>query len=102
MPRRSPYDIALTEKEDGELRRIVRKYTLPHFLVLRAKMILLAAQGLENKEIAERLDVRREGVVKWRKRFFLERLDGLYDQARPGRPPVFSPSSGRRGESAGL
>ncbi|HEY5892906.1 MAG TPA: helix-turn-helix domain-containing protein [Chthoniobacterales bacterium] len=54
-------------------------------------MILLAAQGLANDEIARRLDTRREIVSLWRKRFFEERLPGLEDASRPGRPRVFSP-----------
>src|SRR4030066_399315 len=52
-------------------------------------MILLAAEGLSTDEIAARLDVRREIVWKWRKRFFEQRLPGLDEQPRPGRPRVF-------------
>ena len=49
-------------------------------------MILLAAQGMDNDEIAARLDTRREVVSLWRKRFFTDRLAGLDERARPGRP----------------
>jgi transposase len=49
-------------------------------------MILLAAQGLTNKEIGSRLDVPRQVVAKWRKRFVDQRLPGLTDQPRTGRP----------------
>jgi len=59
--------------------------------VLRAKIVLLAAAGLRNDEIADRLDLRREAVSRWRKRFFEERLCGLEDQPRPGRPRSFPP-----------
>ncbi len=62
------------------------KYTLPYYQVVRAKMILLAADGLGNDEIASCLHTRREIVSLWRKRFFERRLAGLEDQARPGRP----------------
>jgi transposase len=55
--------------------------------VIRAKMVLLVAQGLDNDEIALRLDTRREIVRMWRKRFFEERLPGLDERHRPGRPP---------------
>jgi len=65
--------------------------------VIRAKMILLASQGLSNDQIANGLSVPRQIVSKWRKRFFEERLDGLVDEPRPGRPPVFPPRSGRAG-----
>jgi len=50
----------------------------------------MAAQGLRNDEIALRLDTRRQIVSKWRKRFFEERLAGLEERPRRGRPPVFS------------
>jgi len=83
--------IRLSSAEESELQRRAEKYTLPYFQVQRAKMILLAAEGLGNDEIATRLDSRREVVGRWRKRFFVERLKGLEEQARPGRPRTFSP-----------
>ncbi|MFQ5930735.1 MAG: helix-turn-helix domain-containing protein [Acidobacteriota bacterium] len=91
MPRESPYRIRLTESEARELRRRVNKYTLPYFQVQRAQMILLAAQGLTNDEIAQHLHITRDMVSKWRKRFFEERLGGLEDRPRPGRPRAFPP-----------
>jgi transposase len=51
----------------------------------------MAAEGLHNHEIASRLSTRREIVSKWRKRFFTERLGGLEERPRRGRPDVFSP-----------
>jgi len=63
---------------------------------------LMAAEGLENKEIGERLSVPRQIVSKWRKRFFEERLDGLFDRPRKGRPVVFPPSRRRRDKGAGV
>ena len=56
-----------------------------------AKLILYAAQGLSNDEVAVCLDTRREVVSLWRKRFFTDRLAGLEEHARPGRPRTFSP-----------
>ena len=56
-----------------------------------------AAEGLSNDQIAERLDTRREVVSLWRKRFFEERLAGLEERARPGRPRSFPPRTGRAG-----
>ena len=53
--------------------------------------MLLAAAGLSNEEIARRLSTTREVVSKWRKRFFEERLAGLEERDRPGRPRIFSP-----------
>jgi transposase len=91
MPRTSPYEIVLSDEETLRLEGMARKYTSPYFEVVRAKAILLAASGLQNKHIAERLDLPRQVVSKWRKRFFHERLAGLQDRARRGRPRVFSP-----------
>ena len=91
MPRQSPFQIALTQQERAELEARARQYTLPYRDVIRAKALLLAAEGLENKEIADRLDMARPKVSKWRKRFFHQRLDGLQDQSRSGRPRDFSP-----------
>ena len=102
MPRKSPYSIVLSADEAKELPRRASRYTLPYFEVLRAKMILLAAQGLDNDEIALRLNTRREVVSMWRKRFFEQRLAGLDERLRPGRPRAFSPRAGRSNQSTGL
>jgi transposase len=91
MPRRSPYAIELSPAERAELEARARTYTLPYRDVLRAKIVLHAAQGLRNDEIAARLDTRREVVSKWRKRFYEQRLAGLEELPRTGRPPVFPP-----------
>jgi len=97
MPRKSPFTIVLTRIEEEELQRRAAKYTLPYFQVLRAKMILLAAQDLPNDVIAARLDTRREVVSQWRQRFFRQRLRGLEELPRPGRPRAFPPRTGRSG-----
>ena len=102
MPRKSPYEIVLSQKEAHELAARARKYTLPYFQVQRAKIVLLAAEGLANNEIAERLDTRREVACFWRKRFFEQRMAGLDDRERPGRPGSFPPRSRSAGKSAGL
>jgi len=91
MPRNSPYDVVLTEEEQRRLRDIAGRYTSPYRDVVRAKVVLFAAQGMANKEIASRLDLPRQVVSKWRKRFYQERLAGLEDRPRHGRPGSFSP-----------
>ena len=91
MPRKSPFRIELSLYESAELTRRATKYTLPYFEVVRAKMILMAADGMDNDQIAARLDTRREVASQWRKRFFKERMAGLEERARPGRPRVFPP-----------
>ena len=97
MPRNSPYNIILRPGERRELETRAAKYTLPYVQVIRARMILHAAAGLSNDQIAECLDTRREVVSLWRKRFFEERLAGLEERARPGRPRSFPPRTGRAG-----
>lgn len=91
MPQRSPFTILLTTEERQELEKEARRYTSPYYKVVRAKVILLAHEGLENKEIGRRLELPRQIVSKWRKRFFEERLAGLEDRSRPGRKPAFPP-----------
>jgi transposase len=59
-------------------------------LALRARIVLLAAEGLKNTEIAERLSVDHGTVRKWRARFGRDRLEGLLDEPRPGRPRTVS------------
>ena len=91
MPRKSPFRIELSQDQRGILEAQSRKYTLPYRDVIRAKIVLLAAEGLGNDEIAARLDMRREIVSKWRKRFFEQGLTGLEERPRRGRPSVFPP-----------
>ena len=91
MPRKSPYELSLTSEQRAELEARARRYTLPYRDVVRAKIVLMAAAGLDNDEIADRLDTRREVVSKWRKRFYEQGLPGLEERPRGGRAPVFSP-----------
>ena len=91
MPRRSPFGISLDAETREILERRSRRYTLPYREVVRAQLVLLAAEGLDNDDIAARLNTRREVVSKWRKRFFEEGLAGLEERPRRGRPARFSP-----------
>jgi DNA-directed RNA polymerase specialized sigma24 family protein len=96
MSRRSPYLIELTPEERSELERRARRQTATGREVFRARVVVLAADGLRNDEIAERLGTVRTTVSRWRKRFFEQRDAGLRDRPRSGRPRTFSPSGGRR------
>ncbi|MDQ6779145.1 MAG: helix-turn-helix domain-containing protein [Actinomycetota bacterium] len=69
---------------------------------MRAKAILLAADGVSNAGIAERLGVSRQSVSEWRKRFFDEGVAGLEERPRPGRPRSFSPSAGSGDQGVGV
>jgi len=88
----SPFKIVLTGEERQELERRARAYTDPYWRVTRAKIVLLAAGGMANVEIASRLDTSPQVVHRWRRRFREQRLTGLEDRKRPGRPRVFPPS----------
>jgi hypothetical protein len=96
MPGRSPYRIELSDEERSGLESLARSYTSPYWQVTRSQMVLMAADGLRNDQIAARLRCGREVVSQWRKRFFEQRRDGLEDGPWRGRPPVFPPSGSRR------
>jgi hypothetical protein len=100
VPRHSPYSITLSRHEREVLESRARKYTLPYFQVVRAHMILLAAEGRSNDQIAAALSVGRDVVSLWRKRFFYERLAGLEERPRPGRPRAFPPRGRRPGQGS--
>ena len=77
--------MALSDDERAELERclvVARRQGLAR----RARIVLAAAEGLENKEIAVRLEASADTVGKWRRRYAAEGLDGLYDEPRPGAP----------------
>jgi len=102
MPRASPFRVDLSTAERRLLEVRARAYTSPYRDVIRAKIVLLAAQGLANDAIAARLDTPRQIVSKWRKRFCLWRLPGLAEQPRGGRPARFSPQRRRRRQGPGV
>jgi DNA-binding CsgD family transcriptional regulator len=95
-------EIALSAEERGELERVAALQKAPHRDVQRAKLVLYAAAGLSNVEIAGRLDMSAKNVGRWRRRFCEERLEGLKDRVRGGRPRRFPPSPDRRGQGRRL
>jgi transposase len=86
MPSPVPRAIDLTDDERAQLERWTRRLTSAQALAVRSRIVLLADEGLNNTEIAQRLTVAVSSVRKWRKRFAEHRLDGLTDEPRPGRP----------------
>jgi transposase len=88
--------IELVEEERRTLEKWTRATTTEQRLVLRSKIILLAAQGFKTKEIAERLEVRPTTVSQWRTRFAAKRLEGLQDEPRPGKPKEYDATTERR------
>ena len=87
----------LSSEERKMLESMTRKYTSSYCDVIRAKIVLLADEGLSNEVIASRLDTPRQIVSQWRKRFALARLPGLEAQPRGGRQARFAPQSRRSG-----
>ena len=79
-------ELVLNEQEHLQLSNLARSRALPHALVARAKVVLWSAEGLNNTEIAGRLQWTKATVGKWRRRFLERRVPGLYDELRPGRP----------------
>ncbi len=85
MPRR-PAVIELSVEEEATLTAWTRKATVEQRLVERAQIILLLHQGLTTEQIAQRLHTRTARVSKWRQRFAQDRLSGLTDAPRSGKP----------------
>jgi hypothetical protein len=78
--------VELSTAERVELQTLVRAQKTGQALARRARIVLAAASGLENKAICIEVDAGVNTVGKWRRRFAVHRLDGLYDEARPGTP----------------
>lgn len=78
--------IALSDQEHEQLSSIVRSRSLPHGLVTRAQIVLMAAEGVTNNEIADILGLSAQSVCKWRQRYVQQGISGLHDELRPGRP----------------
>jgi len=78
--------INLTDEERVQLESISRSRTLPHSIVTRARIILLAAQGVTNTAVADEIGISKQAVGKWRQRYLKHGLCGLHDELRPGRP----------------
>ena len=95
MSRPSPYVIVLSAEERECLEAVLRRRTAAQREVQRARIVLLAGDGLDNVVIAEEVSADVNTVSKWRKRFFEEGIEGLVDRHRSGRPRTFSPSGGR-------
>ena len=83
---RAAVTITLSATEQRELEALARRRKTAQGLARRARIVLAAAQGLENKAIVERVGADANTVGKWRRRFARHRLDGLYDEPRPGTP----------------
>src|SRR5579884_2364350 len=83
-------ELVLTGQEREQLQRWARRAKSAQALALRSKIVLACADGLDNKSVAAKVGCSQPTVGKWRSRFVEHRLDGLTDEARPGRPPTIT------------
>jgi transposase len=92
MPRtgRPKAELTLTEAERDQLVRWARRAKSAQALMLRSRIVLACADGADNKTVAAQLGCAAATVGKWRGRFVEHRLDGLTDEARPGRPATIT------------
>jgi transposase len=93
---RSARKIVLNTEDRTELERRNRSQTIEKRLSERARIILLASDGMESKEIARKLGVRQATVSKWRGRFLQYGIPGLQDEQRPGKPATYKKEDERR------
>jgi transposase len=82
--------LALTSTESETLQRWARRRNSAQALALRSRIVLACANSKSNSTVAEELRLTRQTVGKWRRRFLLERLEGLHDEQRPGAPRKIS------------
>ena len=95
MARRAPH-IELTLNEHQSLERITRSSSAEQREVMRARIVLLAAEGKRNEQIQQQLGVSKPVVVKWRGRFAAKRLGGLVDEPGRGRKRIYDAETRHR------
>ena len=82
-------EVVLSAEEHAQLTALAASRSLPYAIVARAQLVLWAAQGESSMVIAERLGWSMPTVGKWRQRFVEQRVAGLHDELRPGRPRTY-------------
>ena len=78
--------LTVSSEERAHLLAIARSRSLPAALTLRARIVLVCEREPSNAVVATRLSVGPHTIGKWRKRFIADRIEGLYDEMRSGRP----------------
>jgi transposase len=78
--------LVLDAQERAELEGWARRHSTAQTLADRARVVLLAADGMESRQLARKLGLSEQTVCKWRSRFLAERVAGLFDEPRPGAP----------------
>jgi putative transposase len=79
-------ELSLSEDERMQLTSLARSRSLPAGLVQRASLVLACDDGVPNSAVAKRFGVTNATVGKWRRRFVEQRIAGLHDELRPGKP----------------
>jgi transposase len=90
MPSPIAVEVVLSDEEREQLESWARRPKSAQALAQRSRIVLAAAEGLKNTEISQRLFLDQKTVRKWRSRFARDRLDGLVDEPRPGKPRTIS------------
>jgi transposase-like protein len=91
--RTSNIKISVSKEQREILESLLRRQKTPVGVAKRARAILLLAEGERFSQTAERVGLGERHLRKWARRFIEQGVEGLQDRARPGRAPVFSPSS---------
>ena len=81
--------VVLSDGEKNQLLSITRSHSQPHGIVRRARIVLAAAAGKSNAQIAADMELNKMTVGKWRQRYLEQGIKGLYDLPRPGGPRVY-------------
>ncbi|MEK9138267.1 MAG: IS630 family transposase, partial [Bacteroidota bacterium] len=82
--------LVLSPDNRQQLESVAGSRSLPHGLVLRAQIVLLASEGMANNAIAKKLGLSQQSVCLWRKRYVEQGIQGLHDELKPGRPRTIS------------
>lgn len=101
-PKKAPLKVVVDREQRTVLEEIARTLTYAYRDVIRARTILMLADGVSQAEVSRRVGMRRRIVRKWAERFVDEGLRGLNDAPRSGRPPRFSPDGGDTSGQAGV
>ena len=82
--------VVLPEEDRQQLTAVARSRSLPHGVVMRARIVLLAANGIPNNQIAHEVGLSQQSVCLWRKRYLGHGVEGLHDELKGGRPRTIS------------
>src|SRR6195256_4521433 len=94
--------LVLSSDERDYLERQVRRHRVARSMSERCRIILRCGDGLPSKVVAVELGVHEHTVGKWRRRFLKDRIEGLLDEARPGRPRTIEALRRELSEETGI